>query len=95
MSLSLLSDMLQYTNQQTTQNTWLTCPTVAYSVTRSTALQRFLYGNAGFAKLSAIEGLDNEKWRFDVRPHEKSTPDERDREREREFVCVLRRLTMR
>ncbi|CAN8101143.1 unnamed protein product [Discula destructiva] len=34
-------------------------------VTRSTALQRFLYGNAGFAKLSAIEGLSDEKWRFD------------------------------
>ncbi|KAJ4397629.1 hypothetical protein N0V93_001862 [Gnomoniopsis smithogilvyi] len=34
-------------------------------VTRSTALQRFLYGNAGFAKLSAIESLDDEKWRFD------------------------------
>lgn len=38
-----------------------------YSVTRSTALQRFLYGNAGFGKLSAIDGLDDEQWRFDVR----------------------------
>lgn len=38
-----------------------------YSVTRSTALQRFLYGNAGFDKLSAVEGLSDEPYRFDVR----------------------------
>lgn len=38
-----------------------------YSATRSPALQRFLYGNAGFSKLHAIESLNDELWRFDVR----------------------------
>lgn len=33
-------------------------------------MQRFLYGNAGFGKLRAVEGLDDEPWRFDVsEPH--------------------------
>lgn len=36
------------------------------SVTRSTAIQRFLYGNAGFSKLTSVEGLNTHRWRFDV-----------------------------
>lgn len=52
---------------KTERNTSLTCATVTYySITRSPALQRFLYSNAGFGKLSAIEGLSDEPWRFDV-----------------------------
>lgn len=38
----------------------------AHSVTRSTAIQRFLYGNAGFSKLTSIDGLSTHRWRFDV-----------------------------
>ncbi|KAJ0122229.1 amidase [Diaporthe amygdali] len=34
-------------------------------VTRSTAIQRFLYGNAGFSKLTSVEGLNTHRWRFD------------------------------
>ncbi|ROV93414.1 hypothetical protein VMCG_08415 [Cytospora schulzeri] len=34
-------------------------------VTRSTAIQRILYGNAGFSKLRSVEGLDTQRWRFD------------------------------
>ncbi|KKY39205.1 putative amidase [Diaporthe ampelina] len=34
-------------------------------VTRSTAVQRFLYGNAGFSKLTSIDGLSTHRWRFD------------------------------
>lgn len=34
-------------------------------VTRSQAIQRFLYGNAGFSKLTSIEGLSSHRWRFD------------------------------
>ncbi|KAF3764577.1 amidase signature enzyme [Cryphonectria parasitica EP155] len=34
-------------------------------VTRSIVVQRFLYGNAGFDKLSAVESLNDEPWRFD------------------------------
>lgn len=34
-------------------------------VTRSQAIQRFLYGNAGFSKLTSLEGLSTHRWRFD------------------------------
>ncbi|KUI58690.1 Fatty acid amide hydrolase [Cytospora mali] len=34
-------------------------------VTRSTAIQRLLYSNAGFSKLRSAEGLDKQRWRFD------------------------------
>ncbi|POS70225.1 N-acylethanolamine amidohydrolase [Diaporthe helianthi] len=34
-------------------------------VTRSQAIQRFLYGNAGFSKLTSIDGLSSHRWRFD------------------------------
>lgn len=44
----------------------IVCLTCRHSVTRLASVQRFLYANAGFSKLAAIDGLSDEPWRFDV-----------------------------
>lgn len=44
-------------------------------VTRSTAIQRLLYSNAGFSKLRDVEGLDTQRWRFDPTVIPLSEPD--------------------